>query len=90
MCYNETTSSRNNEEDNEENNIEASTNEETSNEKTEEEIEAEKTDAIAKELQDVPKIIKKKKVSKPEEMENPFKSEETENLENVIETTPEL
>lgn len=60
-----------------------------SEEKTEEEIEAEKTDAIAKELQDIPKIIKKKKVSKPEEMVNPFKSEETENLEDVIETPSE-
>ena len=59
-------------------------------EKSEEEIEAEKTDAIAKELQDVPKIIKKKKVSKPEEMENPFKSEETENLEEVIESTDSI
>ncbi len=63
---------------------------EIAEEKTEEEIEAEKTDAIAKELQDVPKIIKKKKVSKPEEMgNNPFKSDETENIEDVIESSSE-
>lgn len=60
-------------------------------EKTEEEIEAEKTNAIAKELKEVPKIIKKKKVSKPEEMgNNPFKSEETETLENVIESSTDV
>lgn len=77
-----------NSDNNDDNDIENST-EELSEEKTEEEIEAEKTDAIAKELQDIPKIIKKKKVSKPEEMNNPFKSEETENIENVIETRSE-
>ena len=52
----------------------------SSEERSQEEIdEAEKTEAIAKELQDVPKIIKKKqKVSTPEDMGsgNPFKSDE--------------
>lgn len=52
----------------------------------EEKAEAEKTDAIAKELKDVPKIIKKKKVSAPENMgNNPFKSEENEKIESSSE-----
>ena len=60
-------------------------------ERTEEEIaEAQKADAIAKELQDVPTIIKKKKVSKPEEMgNNPFKSGEETDEENVVESSSE-
>ena len=59
---------------------------ENNDEHTEEEKnEANKTDAIAKELQDVPKIIKKKKVSTPEEISsnNPFKYEVTEDLEPI-------
>ncbi|MBR1373678.1 cell division topological specificity factor MinE [bacterium] len=59
-------------------------------ERTEEEkAEAEKADAIAKELQDVPTIIKKKKVSQPEEMgNNPFKGDD--NSEKVeLESTTE-
>ena len=67
--------------------------------KTEEEkAEADKNDAIVNELNDVPKIIKKKdkkekkEVSAPEEMSsaanNPFKSEASE-AEEVIETTSE-
>ena len=45
-------------------------------ERTEEEkAEASKADAIAQELNAVPKIIKKKKVSNPENLNNPFKSE---------------
>ncbi len=51
----------------------------------EEKAEADKTDAIAKELTEVPKIIKKKEMSAPEEMSgnqsaNPFKSEDSENV----------
>lgn len=62
----------------------------SSEEKTEEEIAAEKTDAIAKELQNVPKIIKKKKVSAPENMSNnPFKPEAGDILEQV-ETSTEV
>ena len=54
-----------------------------------EKVEAEKAEAIAHQLQDVPKIIKKKKVSNPENMNNPFKSEATEGLEK-IETSTEV
>lgn len=66
------------------NSTEANTEEDISSdteidERTEEEkAEADKADAIAKELQEVPTIIKKKKVSTPEEMNNnPFKGEGT-------------
>ena len=63
---------------------------ENNDERTEEEMEeANKADAIAQELQAVPKIIKKKKVSNPENMNNPFKSEATESLEK-IETSTEV
>ena len=52
-------------------------------ERTEEEkIEAEKNDAIAKELNEVPKIVKKKEVSAPEEMNNanPFKQDNADEI----------
>ena len=55
----------------------------------EEKAEAEKADAIAQELKDVPKIIKKKKVSNPENLNNPFKSESIEPIEK-IETSSEV
>ena len=65
-------------------------NAENYDERTEEEkAEADKADAIAQELQAVPKIIKKKKVSNPENLNNPFKSETTESLEK-IETSTEV
>ena len=61
----------------------------------EEKIEAEKTDAIAKELKEVPKLIKKKEkkeVSAPEEItnanSNPFKSDSPE-TENKVESSCE-
>jgi cell division topological specificity factor len=54
----------------------------------EEKIEAKKADAIAEELTNVPKIIKKNKVSTPEEISNnnPFKPEE---LDKKIESSTE-
>lgn len=57
-------------------------------ERTPEEIvEAEKADAIVHELQDVPKIIKKKKVSNPESLNNPFKSDSNEMIEKIETST---
>jgi cell division topological specificity factor len=53
----------------------------------EEKTEADKADAIAKELNEVPKIIKKNKVSSPENMNNPFKNETTETTEKVETST---
>ena len=53
----------------------------------EEKTEADKADAIAKELNEVPKIIKKNKVSSPENMNNPFKNESTETTEKVETST---
>ena len=55
----------------------------------EEKAEADKADAIAQELKDVPKIIKKKKVSNPENLNNPFKSEGTDSIDK-IETSTEV
>ena len=60
---------------------------EASDERTEEEkAEADKADAIAQELQAVPKIIKKKKVSNPENLNNPFKPDTME-VTDKIETS---
>ena len=60
---------------------------EVSDERTEEEkAEADKADAIAQELQAVPKIIKKKKVSNPENLNNPFKPDTME-VTDKIETS---
>ena len=53
----------------------------------EEKAEADKADAIAQELKDVPKIIKKKKVSSPESLNNPFKNDITENIDKVETST---
>ena len=53
----------------------------------EEKTEADKADAIAKELNEVPKIIKKNKVSSPENMNNPFKNETTETTEKIETST---
>ena len=71
--------------------IENNSEKEEKSERTEEEqAEADKADAIANELKDVPKIIKKKEkkeVSAPEEMSNnPFKSNSGEYV-DVLETT---
>ena len=59
---------------------------ETKEERTEEETEeAIKADEIAKELQNKPSVIKKKKVSAPENISNnPFKSDETDVVDNEI------
>ena len=58
-------------------------------ERTEEEVEeAQKADEIAKELQNIPKVIKKKKVSAPEDISNnPFKPEDTEIPETIESST---
>lgn len=58
-------------------------------ERTEEEVEeAQKTEEIAKELQSIPKVIKKKKVSAPEDISNnPFKPEDTEIPETIESST---
>ena len=66
------------------------TTDEVTDERTEEEkVEAKKAEAIAKELKEVPKIIKKKEkkeVSAPEEMSNnPFKSDSNETI-NILES----
>lgn len=63
--------------------VDESSSEVTDERTDEEKVEANKADAIALELQNVPKIIKKKKVSNPESLNNPFKSESMEPLEKI-------
>ena len=60
-------------------------------EKSEEELEeAKKTDDIAKELQSKPSVIKKKKVSAPEDISNnPFKPENLETTADAMESSTE-
>lgn len=73
--------------------------EQTETDKTiadEEKAEADKTDAIVNELKEVPKIIKKKEkkeVSAPEEIlstgNNPFKSSDSSDIKDIVETSTE-
>ena len=91
-AHNEALASESSEEEISDETDESAEAEERTEERTEEELaEAEKTEAIAQELQDVPKIIKEKdkKVSKPENIgNNPFKTDESDSveLENSSET----